>query len=219
MNGQLPLDLSGTVEPLAALRGYHMPDPISWWPLAPGWWLLLILLLGAGGALTWWSINRRARTAAARTARRELTRLRRELAASNDSTGFIRQLSKLLRRYALAVFPRHQVAALTGDDWLLFLDAHGGNGQFHSGPGRQLIAAPYRPSVTGSVERLASLVEDWIEHNRDRQNRPATTRPTRRLARWVFDRNERSRPAVARLADQGKTSDGDWVEHHRGRRT
>jgi hypothetical protein len=168
MSDPLPIDLGTGADPLASLRAYHLPDPIGWWPPAPGWWLLLILLSIVVGASIGWLLRRRARTAAARRASRELSRLRHELAVGKDTTQFMRELSKLLRRYALAVFPRHRVAALTGDDWLLFLDAHGGNGQFRHGPGRQLLDAPYRPRVTAPMEQVASLVEDWIARNRGR---------------------------------------------------
>ena len=27
------------------LRDLHLPDAISWWPLAPGWWIVLGLAL------------------------------------------------------------------------------------------------------------------------------------------------------------------------------
>ena len=27
---------------LAQLRDIQLPEPISWWPLAPGWWVLII---------------------------------------------------------------------------------------------------------------------------------------------------------------------------------
>ncbi len=219
MNNPLSTDPGGTGDPLAALRAYHMPDPVGWWPPAPGWWLLLIGLLAAAGAAVWWRAQHRAGSAAARQARRELRRLRRELAASKDGARFTRQLSKLLRRFALAVFPHHQVAALTGEDWLLFLDTHGGNGRFCDGPGRQLLDAPYRPAVTGSVEQLATLVADWIEHNRDRREQPAAIRSVKQLATRAGNWIDRTRPMLTGLVEQPATRLGDWFESRRGRRT
>jgi hypothetical protein len=34
---------------LAQLRDIQLPEPISWWPLAPGWWVLIILATGIFG--------------------------------------------------------------------------------------------------------------------------------------------------------------------------
>lgn len=150
---------------LAALRGYRDPAAVDWWPPAPGWWLVAALLLVLIAAVAWRWRQRRRQTAAARVARRELAHLRREFAAGRDASRYVRGLSKLLRRYALAVFPQHRVAALTGDDWLVFLDRHGGRGRFADGPGRRFIDAPYRPESDVQPELLAALVEDWIRCN------------------------------------------------------
>ena len=152
---------------LAGLRGYHLPDAVGWWPPAPGWWLLLGLSLVLGGLFVWWGMRRRRREAAARQAERELARLRAALDGQGDPAAFVRGLSRLLRRYALARFPGLGAAALTGDDWLAFLDTHGGGGRFRHGPGRQLADAPYRPTVTAPVGELAELVQAWIRHNRE----------------------------------------------------
>lgn len=154
-------------DPLASLRGYHLPEPVSWWPPAPGWWVLALVILLAGAALIWWALRRHRRRAAARQALGELGVLRESLATGGDKALFVRELSKLLRRYALAVFPQREVAALTGAAWLDFLDRHGGNGRFSSELGQQLAAAPYRPQVQVAAEELAALVGDWIRHNRE----------------------------------------------------
>ncbi|MDJ0741718.1 MAG: DUF4381 domain-containing protein [Gammaproteobacteria bacterium] len=150
---------------LAALRGYREPAAIPLWPPAPGWWLLVALLLALVVALAWRWRRRHRQTAASRVARDELARLRRQFASGHDAARYVRGLSTLLRRYALAVFPRHRVAALTGDDWLGFLDRHGGRGRFVNGPGRRLVDAPYRPDPDVQPEVLAALVEDWIRRN------------------------------------------------------
>jgi hypothetical protein len=153
------------VDPLLELRAYHLPGPVSWWPPAPGWWLLLALLAMVAAVFAWWFVRRHRGRAAARQAARELAALRSALAANGDHAAFVRGLSRLLRRYARAAFPRQPVAALTGDDWLAFLDAHGGGGRFRNGPGRQLAEAPYRPAAQIAVNELAELVRDWIQCN------------------------------------------------------
>jgi len=156
-------------DPLADLRDYHAPDPVSWWPPAPGWWLLAALgvALLAGG-LIWWS-RRRLRRRAARLARAELADLEQEFQRQRDGVAFLRGLSRLLRRFALARFPRQDVAGLTGSAWLEFLDAQGGGGRFGAEFGALLTEGPYRPAADPPVAELARLAGAWIDHNAERR--------------------------------------------------
>jgi len=165
----LPADAAAqaAADPLAGLHAYHLPEAVSWWPPAPGWWLLGALLLMLAATLGWWLARRRRRHAAARQALQELERLRASLAEQADGGRYARELSKLLRRFAIAAFPQREVAALTGEAWLQFLDSHGGDGRFATGPGRQLTEAPYRPAAPLAAEELAALVADWIHRNRE----------------------------------------------------
>jgi hypothetical protein len=151
---------------LAGLRGYHFPEPVSWWPPAPGWWALAGLLILLVAFLSWALVRRRRRRAALRAALTELDTLI-GTRADVEPVEFTRHLSRLLRRYALVRFPRHQVAGLAGDDWLRFLDAHGGGTQaFSRGPGSLLRDAPYRPVADASVlDELTALVRTWILRN------------------------------------------------------
>lgn len=162
-----PITSAAPADPLAGLRGYRMPEPISWWPPAPGWWALVVVIILILAALVWWRVRRRRRRAAAYQATRELTRLHAAWAEGGDAATFVRDLSKLLRRFALAAYPRREVAALTGEDWLRFLDRHGGDGQFHDGPGRVLAEAPYRRAAALDPAPLAALVAEWIRCNRE----------------------------------------------------
>ncbi|MBK1654810.1 DUF4381 domain-containing protein [Allochromatium vinosum] len=156
-----------TTDPLADLRDWHLPDPVSWWPLAPGWWLVAVLVLAGLLVVVRLGVRRRRRTSLQRAARRELERLGRELAVHGDRRRYLAELSRLLRRLALARYPRDQIAGLTGDDWLAFLDATCGTGEFSGGIGRVLVDSAYRPAdqIDFDPERLAQLVERWIEFN------------------------------------------------------
>lgn len=152
-------------DPLARLRDYHLPEPVSWWPPAPGWWLLALLLTVAIGAALWLLLAYRRGSSARRAARRELQALKTTHAAGGDDATLIRGLSRLLRRFALARFPREQVAGLTGEAWLQFLDRYSDDSAFTQGAGRALLEAPYRPDAPLPATELIILIERWISHN------------------------------------------------------
>lgn len=142
-------------DPLAALRPLHPPAPVEWWPPAPGWWVLGVLLLALLG-LAWWYHRT---SAVRRAALAELQRLERTVP---DDTRLTIGVNRLLRRVALACFPRRQVAALCGEAWLRFLDAQAGGGGFCAGPGRVLATAPFAPVCNLERAALIALVRKWI---------------------------------------------------------
>lgn len=148
--------------PLLPLRDIHIPDSVSLWPPAPGWWLLGGLVLSVILAL---SIRRYRRGALKRAALGELARIRQAFEANPDYQRLPLELSMLLRRLALARFPREQVAGLNGRDWLEFLDRHGGNGAFCQGDGKVLAVAPYANSVDVDGEKLLLVATAWVRTN------------------------------------------------------
>ncbi|MCG6896841.1 MAG: DUF4381 domain-containing protein [Thiocapsa sp.] len=160
------------MDPLGQLRDWHPPPPVHWWPPAPGWWVLagLILLGGVWLVRLWW--RRHTAGAPARAALRELAALRSSAQPDSDLRAFVAAISGLLRRLALADFPRDQVAGLTGSAWLDFLDATGGGGGFRHGPGRALVEAGYRAAPDGCQwldrEALADLASTWMRTHRSK---------------------------------------------------
>lgn len=149
-------------DPLAALRPLHPPAAIDWWPPAPGWWVLAALLLVVLG-LAWWRYRRQALRRAALT---ELSRLER---SGVDDARLSAGVNQLLRRVALAGYPREQVAALSGEAWLRFLDARARVRGFCSGPGQALATGPYAPACTLDRIALIKLARQWIHANAGRQ--------------------------------------------------
>jgi hypothetical protein len=150
---------------LQDLHDIHLPAPVSWWPPAPGWWLLAALLaLIVIGLLVWRQLRRRNNWR--RYALGELATLRQH----SSPASAVRELSVLLRRVAISRFPREEVAALSGDAWLGFLDRPLGKDAAFQTHGQLLVTAPYaRDSVideaadTATFTKLFDLSERWLK--------------------------------------------------------
>lgn len=156
---------------LASLSRLHdivVPEPLPWWPPAPGWIVLAGLLFLAFAILSWFRWRLWKRDAYRRAALVELDRIgggeREELAS----------LPALIKRTALAAYPRTEVAPLYGDAWLEFLDREGHTDRFTRGPGRLLLELSFRPGAAEALDaqgatELLALARDWI-----RRHRPVT---------------------------------------------
>jgi hypothetical protein len=156
------------------LRDLHLPDPVGWWPPAPGWWVLFgLLALGILFVLyrAWvlWRIN-----AARRIALEELARLDRSWRDAPNPVLLATRLSELLRRTMLAYAPRKDVAGLTGQAWLQWLDRGLDEKPFTEGPGRLIRELPYRRAD----ERPDELdVDGLLEAVRQRLETPLPESP------------------------------------------
>ncbi|MEM1429139.1 MAG: DUF4381 domain-containing protein [Pseudomonadota bacterium] len=131
-----------------------VPPPIPLTPETAGWWLLGALVLTglAYGAWRLW-LYRRA-NAYRRAALAELS------AAGDDPAA----IAAVLRRAALAAFPRETVASATGEAWLAFLRSTGG---FPAQAGPALLGAPYAPPRAGGEAALLRKAADrWIRTHR-----------------------------------------------------
>ena len=78
-------------------------------------------------------------------------------------------LPALVKRTALAAYPRERVASLSGEAWLEFLDRTGGTREFTDGAGRLLIDLAYDPSLTlpeSEIDGVNAVARAWIlRHN------------------------------------------------------
>ncbi len=148
------------------LRDIHLPDAISWWPPAPGWWgLLLLVVLVVLSIKTF--VEMRQRREARATAIKSLETLTHSFEQDRNQHKLVSALSVLLRRICLSYYPRKEVAGLSGEAWLGFLDTHLGKSNqttpFSKGPGRILVTAPYQDLIEIDGQALLSLCRDWIK--------------------------------------------------------
>ena len=126
------------------LRDLHLPDAIGWWPLAPGWWLVLAIVAAVLGYILWRLYKRWQFNAPRRFALRELARYEAAFLEHRDPVTLGKQVSELLRRGMLAYAPRDEVAGLTGEAWLAWLDNGMPVPYFHTEGGKSLLNLPYR---------------------------------------------------------------------------
>jgi len=139
-------------ELLAQLRDVHLPEQPGWWPPAIGWWVLaLVLTTLLAAALLFW---RRWR---ANAWRRAALREHHRLQSAGASMATVRALSVLMRRVALRVEPRQNVASATDQQWLQTLDRIGNTRDYTNGVGGLLAVWPYRNITTIPANELAGL--------------------------------------------------------------
>lgn len=153
------------------LKDIHLPEPVSWWPPAPGWWLLLagmMLLTVILFLLRRWYKSRRLQ----RDIHAELKKIRQQYETTGNKLKLARDLSILLRRAAISWYPHgseqdRDIAGLTGEDWLAFLDRTGAasDKKFQSDLGRVLLKAPYLPENRHpdfDADALLTLAGSWL---------------------------------------------------------
>ena len=132
---------------LSQLADVVQPAPVSWMPQTAGWEVLgvvlavLVLWLAWRGVRRWWR-NRYRRDALAELHRLEL----RWQADTSTGPEVLEALPVLVKRCALAAWPRDQVASRSGAEWARFLLANAGH-------------------ATHGAEALAPLVREIQYHD------------------------------------------------------
>ncbi|NWK55133.1 DUF4381 domain-containing protein [Verrucomicrobiaceae bacterium N1E253] len=134
-------------------------DPVSWWPAAPGWYVVVLAILIVASHQLTKAIQKRRRNLFRRDALSELQQLPPE------------DLPALIKRVALHLAPREEVASLSGEAWLSFLDHTGNTKAFSQGPGRLLLQLSYQPHAEieqhqPEYQQLIHTLSLWIKQSR-----------------------------------------------------
>ncbi len=132
---------------LSNLRGIVIPDAPPIWPLAPGAWVALGMIGFVLFFVAW-----RIHTVRRRNAYRKSGLLLLCGAAT------VHDVSVILKRVALAAFPREQVASLYGDDWAAFM--------YRTCPRQDFEELVKSDASADSDERLIALASTWIRYHR-----------------------------------------------------
>lgn len=107
--------------PLAHLKALHLPEPVSSWPLAPGWWILLLLLILGAFWLIKTVVAYIRKNAYRRVAHQQLQLIYRQYLVEKSDRQLLHSLNKLLKSTAINQYSDQYCSPLYGSDWAVFL--------------------------------------------------------------------------------------------------
>ena len=155
----------------ASLENLHdivQPESLSlWWPLAPGWWLILSIM----AVVLLVTACRWARAYYQNAYRRYALRL---LPEAQD----VGAIGSILKRVALAAYPRTEVAGLAGDDWVNWLAAHCGS-PISPEVVVTLREAAYSRDQNNAADNLREFAHLWITTHTVPETRQTTSERSR----------------------------------------
>ncbi|MEP4079616.1 DUF4381 domain-containing protein [Haloferula sp.] len=141
---------------LSRLHDIALPPEVSWWPLAPGWIALAVVGVLSLSYFGYRRFKSWKQNAYRRDAIREL--------ASADTPA---EIAELIKRTALVIAPREEIAGLHGESWINWLTSH----DVPEPPpvvGTLLNRALYDPDTSADqLPALRDFASQWIlQHSR-----------------------------------------------------
>ena len=140
-------------DPLAQLKDIHLPEPISWWPLAPGWYVLLAFIICVTLGIVLYITKRQRHALPKKHALKLLNTYKNQYQQNSNAPLISSQIAELLKRVALVYYPRAQVASMTGDDWLAFLN-HTAKGVDFKSVQELLLDLPFKKAELHAKDSL-----------------------------------------------------------------
>jgi hypothetical protein len=149
---------------LSQLRDIHAAADVPWWPPAPGWWILAFLVLLA---LIWFGGRLLARYRIRKRRKQMLAwvdHLNATIDPQRDPQGYLGTLNRIFKLVALRAFPGQHCAALTGEDWAVFL-----MDKMNKAPSvvslSVLAVGPYDPAPKFDSQDMSGLARFWIKRH------------------------------------------------------
>lgn len=158
--------------PLDQLADIHLPDGVSWWPLAPGWWALLALFIIVLIGIFIWR-RRKTQNAYRDIAQHQLDGIFADYQQTQNAAAYLQALSLLLRRTALTAYPHSFNASIKGEEWLQWLDqvCPALPEKFSSELGENLLTSAYQKNPHIDVSGLQQLSSQWIRLHRNHRQK------------------------------------------------
>jgi hypothetical protein len=147
---------------LAQLKDIHLPPPIGWWPLAPGWYVVMSLIFIWVVCCLYCAYQRYLNGRPKKQALVLLDLYAIQYAKEGTTQATSARISELLKRVALVYYPRQQVASIHGQEWIDFLNTTSKKLDFESVK-TMLLDSPFKPNEPINLNPLITLAKLWIK--------------------------------------------------------
>ncbi len=167
---------------MSNLEEIGIPDPVPFRPETAGWYLLAGVAIAIVLWFAWRFYRKWRANAYRREGLRELSEIEGLLGEDATRPQALQSIPELLKRVALAAYPRSRVAELSGEAWLGFLDGTVGSTEFTRGGGRLLPELAYDPATASTTtvtdsKDLVALAGAWIRHHQPGRQQPKRPAP------------------------------------------
>ena len=161
------INASPTTSGQLQLQDIHTPEPVSIWPLAPGWWLLLVLVVLTAILIKYiqhrWLFTWQTKRQLKQHAQQAIMRSYQDWQEHRDISRYCAALNTQLKRYCRCVAP--EALPLTGENWVDWMQTHSA-ARFTNEQRLAFTAGPYLPpkkldSINADSLRDASL--HWLD--------------------------------------------------------
>jgi len=148
-------------EALQNLADIHLPKAVSNLPVAPGWIIIYVLFMALIGFsyLSYKYFKKRRAVNLALKKLKELELLNEE---NYKNINVLAEISTILRRTALYYFKREDVASITGNSWIDFLNNKADKLIFTGKNANLLVQGPYRNFREQDLNSLFAAVYEWL---------------------------------------------------------
>lgn len=147
---------------LDLMHGIVVPDPVPWTPQTDGWKVMLAWLIAVVALCVVKYIEYRRKNRYRREALEVLVDIDKR--AEDDPVGSAAAVAALVKRTALAVWPRDEVASLHGAAWADFLVESANNDSRVADAAPEIARAAYDPRSNG--KKLVKPARRWIRKHR-----------------------------------------------------
>lgn len=142
------------------LRDVHLPQDISWWPLALGWWLLIAVFAAAVITGLMYLLRKAKRQRYRAAALKELRECYAIWQNNQNASAYLQTANSILKRCVLRF--DQTAAALSGEQWATALN------QLTTRPlaenlHRAISTQCYHPDPRVDIDQLQTQISDWIK--------------------------------------------------------